>query len=65
MRLQQNQAWKKGNHYLRIVVLERLAVEYKQTRDLASKEGIHHRVTKKEFCRLLKDATLVPPTGSA
>lgn len=65
MKLQQNQAWKQGNHYLRIVVLERLSVEYKQTRDLAAKDGKRYRVTKKEFCRLLKGAVLVPSSGSA
>ena len=59
MRLYQNQVWQQGDQYLRIVVLERLSVEYKATPDLTSKEGKRHQVTKKEFCRLLKGATLV------
>jgi len=61
MRLQQNQVWKQGDQYLRIVVLERLRVQYKAMKDLTAKEGTHHEVSKKEFCRLLKGATLVPP----
>ena len=62
MRLQQNQIWKKGDEYICIVVLERMRVEYKVMTDLAAKEGKHHQVTKKEFCRLLKGAVLVPPS---
>ena len=30
--------------------------------DLATRDGEHHQVTKKEFCRLLKGAVLVPPS---
>ena len=65
MRLYQNQVWQQGDQYLRIVVLERLSVEYKATPDLTSKEGKRHQVTKKEFCRLLKGATLVSPIETA
>ena len=61
MKLQQGQIWKQGNQYLRIVQLERLAVEYKAMKTLATKEGTHHKATKKEFCRLLKGATLSSP----
>ena len=64
MRLQQNQVWKQGDHYLRIVVLERMSVEYKAMTDLATKEGELRRVTKKEFCRLLKGAVLVSPNAT-
>lgn len=59
MRLQQNQVWKKGKEYLRIVRLERFEVGYKSMADLETKEGTHHVLTKKEFCRLLHGATLV------
>jgi len=59
LRLQQGQIWKQGERYLRIVHLERLEVDYKSMTDLAKKEGKHHRATKKEFCRLIKGATLV------
>jgi hypothetical protein len=61
MRLQQNQVWRQGDQYLCIVELERLSVDYKAMRDLMTREGERHRVTKKEFCRLLKGAVLVSP----
>lgn len=59
MKLQQGQVWKQEGQLIRIVVLERLAVEYKLMHDLQSKEGTHHKATKKEFCRLIKDAVLL------
>jgi len=65
MRLQQNQVWKKGGEFTRIVVLERLRVEYMLMKDLAARDGTHHNATKKEFCRLLKGAVLVSPTGAS
>jgi hypothetical protein len=61
MHLEQGQVWKKGEQYLRIVTWERMAIEYKEMADLETKEGTLHRVTKKEFCRLLKGATLQVP----
>ena len=39
--------------------MERMAVEYKVIPDLKTKEGEHRSATKKEFCRLLKDAVLL------
>ena len=59
MKLEQNQIWKTGAEYLRIVQLERLEVGYKAMRDLISGHGPHHHVSKKEFCRLLKSASLL------
>ena len=59
MKLQQNQIWKKGDRYFRIVHLERLSVDYKLMQDLATKDGEHLHASKKEFCRLLRGATLV------
>ena len=61
MKLQQGQVWKQGDQYLRIVYLGRLEVEYKAVQDLATREGIRHHVSKKEFCRLLKNANLLTP----
>jgi hypothetical protein len=61
MKLQQGQVWKQGDQYLRIVYLGRLEVEYKAVPDLATREGIRHHVSKKEFCRLLKNASLLTP----
>jgi hypothetical protein len=61
MKLQQGQAWKRDADYLRIVKWERLAIEYKRMKDLSSDEGTLHRVTKKEFCRHIRGATLHQP----
>ena len=59
MKLQQGQVWKAGDEYLRIVELHRLEVKYKSMRDLLTREGEHHHVTKKQFCRLIKNAELM------
>jgi hypothetical protein len=59
MKLGQNQVWKRAETYLRIVQLERLEVQYKQVSNLLTGEGSHHRVSKKEFCRLLNGASLL------
>lgn len=61
MKLQQNQVWRQGERYLRIVQLDRMTVDYKLMQAGARKEGSHHHAKKKEFCRLLKGATLVSP----
>jgi hypothetical protein len=60
IKLRQGQIWQQGEEFLRIVRLERLEVEYKSTITPAAKKGTHHKVSKKEFCRLLKKATLLP-----
>ena len=59
MILQQNQLWKKGDDYIRLTRIERLHVEYKTMKDPITKEGTRTRSSKKEFCRLIKNATLV------
>ena len=59
MKLAQNQVYKQGDRYLRVVQLERLAVQYKAVTHLLTREGEHHHVSKKEFCRLIKNATLL------
>lgn len=59
MRLKQNQVWKRDAEYLRIVQLERRDVRYKAITNLLAGTGEHHHVSKKEFCRLIKDATLL------
>jgi len=65
MHLEQGQVWKTNDGFLRIVVWERLAIEYKAMKDLDSKEGTVQRVTKKEFCRMLKGAVLHVPEAPA
>jgi hypothetical protein len=59
MKLCQGQVWKKDKEYLRIVKLERLAVEYKSMPNLGNKQGTLHQTSKKDFCRLLKQAKLL------
>src|SRR5271170_4610318 len=61
MKLCQGQVWKKDKEYIRIVKLERLAVEYKSMPYLGNKEGTLHQTSKKDFCRLLKGAHLLSP----
>jgi len=61
MKLCQGQIWKQGREYLRIVKLERLEVEYKSMVNPGSKEGTLHVTSKKDFCRLLKQARLLAP----
>jgi hypothetical protein len=61
MKLEQGQVWKRGEQYLRITQVERLKVGYKLMNDLTKRDGHHREVTKKEFCRLIKTATLLTP----
>jgi hypothetical protein len=61
MKLCQGQVWKQGKEYIRIVRLERLEVEYKSMSNLGNKEGTKHITSKKDFCRLLKQAKLLQP----
>jgi hypothetical protein len=65
MKLCQGQIWKQGKEYIRIVRLERLAVEYKSLPSPSSKEGTMHETSKKDFCRLLKQARLLAPAKRA
>lgn len=61
MKLRQGQIWKHDEKFLRIVRLERLEVEYKSMTNPSTKEGTHLHATKKEFCRVLKNAALQSP----
>jgi hypothetical protein len=66
MKLQQGQVWKCGGEFVRIVHLERLAVGYKSATNPRFTDGKHQHTSKKDFCRLLKGATLLPaPAGGA
>lgn len=58
LKLQQGQVWQQGEEFIRIVQVSRLEVEYKSMTNLATKDGTHHTTSKKEFCRLIKNATL-------
>jgi hypothetical protein len=59
MRLKQGQVWKTDTAYLRIVHLERLSVDFKTMANAFTKDGSHKQLSKKEFCRLIKGATLI------
>ncbi len=61
LKLQQDQLWQTADGYLRIVRLERLWVSYKNLKTLDSGQGTHHKVSKKEFTRMLKFAKLHVP----
>ena len=61
LKLRQAQIWKCGDEFIRIVKLERLTVSYKTAKSLKSGEGQHQQASKKEFCRLIKTATLLAP----
>jgi hypothetical protein len=65
IKLRQAQVWKRGEEYFRIVRLERLEVEYKSTTSWIAKKGKHHTVSKKEFCRLIKQAELFEPASAS
>ena len=59
LKLRQGQVWKRGDEFIRIVHLERLEVKYKVVKNLKSGEGKHEHTSKKDFCRLLKECTLL------
>ena len=59
MKLHQNQLWEQGPDLYRIVQVNRLEVEYKKLDPSDTTKGTHHKVTKKEFCRLIKGAVEV------
>jgi hypothetical protein len=59
MKLKQGQIWRTATCYVRIVQLDRLSVDFKMMEDTFTKDGTHKHLTKKEFCRLIKSATLV------
>ena len=61
MQLRQGQLWKRGDELIHIVRLERLEVGYKSMTDPAGKDGTGLYASKKDFCRLLRNAQLVTP----
>jgi hypothetical protein len=59
MKLRQNQIWKKGGQYIRIVHRDNLSVVYKVISDVRNEKVPHERATKKDFCRMLKGFVLI------
>ncbi len=62
MKLRQGQIWQRSGEFIHIIEVARLEVKFKFRKSLTSREGTHQTLSKKEFCRLLKTAQLVPPT---
>jgi hypothetical protein len=60
MKLKQNQLLQVGADRYRIVVLDRLSVDYKKLDPNDPESGTHHQATKKEFCRLIKAGVEIP-----
>jgi len=60
MKLQQGQLWQREGEFIHIVQVDRLEVRFKVRKKLTVKEGIHQTLSKKDFCRLLKTAELIP-----
>ncbi|GHC43176.1 hypothetical protein [Roseibacillus persicicus] len=58
MKLEQGQVWKVGDAFLRIVKWQRLSIEYKHITNWETREGEVHKVSKKEFCRLIRPGKL-------
>ena len=65
LKLRQGQVWQQGDDFIRIVQLKRLEVGYKVVKSLKSGDGEHRHTSKKDFCRLLKSATLLEPKAPA
>lgn len=65
MRIYQDELYRKGGKFVRILRLDRYEVEYKTTEGDPKGEGMVVVATKKEFCRLLKGMALVPPVKKA
>lgn len=59
MRIFQDELYQKGDRFIRIIRLDRYEVEFKTTQGDPKGEGEVQVFKKKEFCRLLKNMTLV------
>lgn len=61
MKLEQGQLWSSGDSYYRIVKWARLSIDYLKLDSPSAVRGERVSTSKKEFCRLLKGATLITP----
>ncbi len=62
MKIEQNQLWQKGDEYIRVVHRDRLSVVYKTMKNPTARGGEQKNASKKEFCRMIKGAVLLPGT---
>ncbi len=65
MRLFQDQIYRKGDQFIRIIRLDRYEVEFKTTKGEVKGDGPVQVFKKKEFCRLLKGMVLFVPEKKA
>jgi hypothetical protein len=65
MRIYQDEIYRKGEKYIRMVRLDRYEVEFKTMHGDPKGDGPVAVATKKEFCRMLKGMELVPPVKKA
>ena len=61
MRIFQDQLYRKGERFVRLLRVERHEVEFKTTQGDPKGDVEIQTLSKKEFCRLLKGMTLVTP----
>ena len=59
MRLKQGQIWVKGDSHYRITEWSRLFITYKLSYSVNGVEEETTKLSKKEFCRLIKGAKLL------
>ena len=59
MRLKQGQVWVKKNKFFRITEWTRMSIKYKMSFSHNGAEEETEKVSKKEFCRLIKGAELI------
>lgn len=64
LKLRQGQLWQQGDQFIRIVKLDRLEVDYLTFKTPKAGEGKAQHTSKKDFCRLLKDAALIDENPS-
>lgn len=65
MKLYAGQLWQQGEVFYRILHRDNHTVTYKEISDPTAPKGTEKQATKKEFCRLLKGAVLLPPGQKA
>lgn len=65
MKLFAGQLWQQGDVFYRVLHRDNLSVTYKEMNAAEAPKGTERQATKKEFCRLLKGAVLLPPGQKA
>ena len=63
MRIYQNETYRKGGKFIRILRVERHEVEFRATDGDPEAKTEPEVLSKKEFCRLIRGMDLVPPVA--